>query len=264
MKTVDSILLEQRMRTEKLLEMAKSRFKNKNNLSDEDFDLPIMDFILKIYSTCDPSCYGANWSKYLIKLLRWKERQKTHPFKSSNSVFSTKLNSNLGDMALTYPESHWFNGEFTHYDKESREEHITPYESVIKKFFEIKISFLGGKNNLFTMRNLRPYQDLDGYLFTFVDCDDDFKFKFLLISHNDLYHESLLNFCPMNSTKKDNYENKKIVYGTTFKKGSVEEHFLFQYNKLKGTGLDDLIDYIWEENEKMKSQFIEGMGVTSN
>ena len=242
------------MRTEQLMEMARDRFENKNHITDYDLKMPLLDFILKIYSTCDPACYGANWSKYIIGRIGRDEKVKNTPL--HYNVNYIKHNANKGDMGMMYPPIQWPYGGCYFTDPEDNKFYDIKYEFTERMYIENKISFLGRKSGLYTLRNLRPYQDLDGYLFTFVDCDDDFKFKFLMISHQDLYRTGYLTFTPMNSTKKDNKENKKIVYGTTIKKGSYEEDYLLHHNKLNGTGIDDLVDYMIMENDKLKSNFI--------
>lgn len=233
------------MYDQSLMETAKNRFYKKNKLDEYDFKKSIKDFILYVYVNCDPAVYGANWSKKLIKEIR------DHGIKNT---YRALTQSDLGDMALVFPDfDYWVNRPLYIHPLNKTHHYITEKEAS-KKFYEIKISYLG-KTGSYTIRNLRKYQDLDGYIFTFIDCKDNFNEKYILISHDDLYYRSGLTFSAMNGTKSKNKDNVNIGVGTTFKKGSIKEYELLDLNKLNGTSFQDLMDYLNKENDKIKIEF---------
>lgn len=228
-----------------LMEMAKSRFFKKNNLTDNDFKKSIRDFILYAYVNCDPAVYGSNWSKKLLRDIRMSGIQNTYRVLDK---------TDLGDIALSFPESKYWDGKPTYLDPIHKTSHHVTESQCVRKFYEIKLTYLG-KTGTYSIRNLRPYQELDGYILTLVDCKDEFEVKFIFITHDDLYHRSGLTFSSMNGTTKQNKENVKIGLGTSFKKGSCKEANLLTLNKLKGTSFQDLTDFLNNENDKIKKEF---------
>jgi hypothetical protein len=228
-----------------LMEMAKNRFNKKNILTDIDFNKSLRDFILYVYINCDPAVYGTNWSKKLLKDIR------NYGIKNTYRVLDK---SDLGDITLSFPEYNYWDLKPTYIHPLHKTSHHVSEEQCVRKFYEIKISYLG-KSESYTIRNLRKYQELDGYIFTFVDCVDDFNPKFIFVSHDDLYNRSGLTFTPMNGTKKQNKDNTNIGVGTTFKKGSRQELNLLYLNKLNGTSFEDLMDFLNKENDIIKKEF---------
>jgi hypothetical protein len=121
----------------------------------------------------------------------------------------------------------------------------------------MKISYLSNKDNSYSIRNIRPYQGLDGYLLTLVDCSNNFDFKFILISHEDLVYRCNLTMTAMNGTSKSNKLNKNVGVGCVFKKGSLSENLLHRHNMLGGTDFNSVIDYIKKKSDELSKTFKE-------
>jgi len=204
-----------------LLEQAIAKYSIKNMINNSDYEKPIKDFILKLFLNCDPASYGKQYGNKLI-----------HDLKKifDDDVSSVADNLDKGDLMI----NHYPNRNDT--TKKS-------------KYFEIKISFLG-KSSCYTLRNLRPYQDLDGFIVTLVDCKNEFKEEVYLLSKEDLFQNIGLHLTPMNGTKTRNDKNVEIGYGVTIKKNSKEHKMLGTYNKLKGNKYKDLEDYMRRLNSK--------------
>lgn len=238
------------MITEQLLENANKRYRTKNKINENDFDLSIMDFILKIYSICDPNSYGANWSKYLIE----KIKNKDWYFHSVNPKIDK------GDAMVAYPTfltGLEFTNKFYFQNYSKYTSYEVPLPLVHKLFYDIKISYLSNKENSYSIRNIRPYQGLDGYLLTLVDCSNNFDFKFILISHEDLVYRCNLTMTAMNGTSKSNKLNKNVGVGCVFKKGSLSEDLLYRFNMLDGTDFNSVIDYIKKKSDELSKTFKE-------
>lgn len=215
---------------EKLLENAVKKFCSKNRLESDDYELSMDDFILKIYDRCDPGSYGKFFSNKLIYDLREDY---------GRSVGRVDDRMDRGDIFFNY-----FPKRYYMYDSDKLE----------STYYEIKLSFLG-KNGNFTIRNLRFYQDLDGYLITLVDCLYDFKPTFYLISKDNLLNNCGLTFTGMNGTKQRNKNNMDIGYGTQFKVNSEQHSNLDFYNILGGTSYEDLMNHFKKLNESYKKKF---------
>lgn len=215
---------------EKLLENAVKKFYSKNRLESDDYELSMDDFILKIYDRCDPGSYGKFFSNKLIYDL-----SKDY----GRSVGRVDDSMDRGDIFFNYfPERYYM------YDLDKLE----------STYYEIKLSFLG-KNGNFTIRNLRFYQELDGYLITLVDCLYDFKPTFHLISKDNLLNNCGLTFTGMNGTKERNKNNMEIGYGTQFQVNSEQHSNLDFYNILDGTSYEDLMNHFKKLNESYKKKF---------
>jgi hypothetical protein len=109
-----------------------------------------------------------------------------------------------------------------------------------RKNGEIKVSFLG-QTKSYSLTHLRMWQKFQLYLFCFIDCENNFTPEFYLL---DKYILNKVKMSPMNGTKTANSENENIEMRSTIKKDG-EYHKLFKKeNKLKGTTLSDLKDFI--------------------
>jgi hypothetical protein len=239
------------MVNQELLELATEKYYNKNDINDRHYNTDGMeDFIMRIYNQCDPSTYGKKFVKKILKDHRGNERNKMKLY----SVFDK---SDIGDMALCYPEADYFSGIY--YDPRTRYFRRLDYKTeVVKKWFEVKISYLGRDNDIFTIRNVRPYQDFDYFLLCFVDCKDNFKPKFIMVKKYVIADNPFnITLTPMNGTKNANKDNKDIGYGTTIKKGSWRESYLLSKNLLGGTSYSDVTEFFNKEFNKLKIEFDE-------
>ena len=95
---------------EELLKEAIKKRETKNILTDMDFDLPIEDFILRIYINCDPAKYGEAFQSYLNKKFFSKFKNVPKVFERADlhinceTYFEVKisyLNKN-GGYSITY------------------------------------------------------------------------------------------------------------------------------------------------------------------
>jgi len=225
-----SILAVKYKHMESLLENAIRRYHTKNHVSNKDYKLSIYEFILTIYLNCDPATYGKHFSNKLIYELK-------KLFKGDINFVSDNLDR--GDFCINY------------YPKNT----LTDIGGYIEsKYYEIKTSYLG-KNGTYTIRNLRKYQDLDGYLITLVDCENSFKLETYLINPIDLYDNSGLTFTNMNGTKKRNENNLEVGLGTAFRKGSKLHDNIKRLNRLSGNDFKDLYEYFVKINKKLKEEY---------
>ena len=112
--------------------------------------------------------------------------------------------------------------------------------NLVNKNVEIKVSYLG-QSNSYNITHLRMWQKFQYYLFCFIDCSNGFIPEFYLI---DKYVLHKIKMTPMNGTKQSNSENTNIELRSTISKNG-EFHKLFKKeNKLRGTHLLDLKDYM--------------------
>ena len=147
---------------------------------------------------------------------------------------------------------------------------ITPFRNVLLDILnklheiyyfncEVKVSYLN-KNGIYTLRNLRPYQDYTHYLIVFVDCEDSFKYKISLVEKNVI--NNTLHLSDMHGIKDVNINVTNKHLGGVVKKDSYEEIIIFnEYNLLKSNNniesINDAIDSILQpfEDEISKLTF---------
>ena len=201
----------------KLLKLAFERYNVKNNIDYKNYSLSMGDFILKIYAHCDPATYGKQYNKRLLDELN----QKCEMF-----FKRVKDKLDMGDISV--------------------EDAINE----IILFLEVKISFLSRDAKNYTIRNVRTYQNLDLYLLTFIDCDNNFKEEICLIKPEDLYNNCGLSFSFMNGTKKSNLNNEKVGMATSFKKDSDIHKNIMKHNILNGSDFNDLFQYFGKTKKK--------------
>jgi hypothetical protein len=228
-----------------LMEMAKNRYFKKNTITEYDFKKGIRDFILYSYINCDPAVYGANWSKKLLMDIR------SYGIKNLYRVLDS---SDCGDIAFSFPETNYWDRTPTYVHPVHKTTHHVKNSQCSRRYYEVKLSYLG-KSGSYSIRNLRKYQKLDGYIFTLIDCENDFDIKFIFITHDDLYHHSGLTFSYMNGTQKQNKTNSNVGVGSTFKKGSQKERNLLILNRLNGTSFQDLMNFLTNENDNVIKEF---------
>jgi hypothetical protein len=232
-----------------LLEMATNRYKNKNTLYYDDYELPMEEFILHIYVNCDPASYGKQQCKKLIRDLKRSMRK---------SVYSVVDSADKGDIAFAYPSYDSCSDKFVFEEPGSKNFYYLNCDNpcIQKIFLENKFTYLG-KNGGYTVRNLRYHQDIDGYVITTVDCEDGFKLEYFFLTKEDLFNNCGLTFSYMNGTKKVNNQNKIVGVGTQFKKDSRNHGLIRFHNKLEDTTYSSLVKFLNSENKKMKDRFTE-------
>jgi hypothetical protein len=108
------------------------------------------------------------------------------------------------------------------------------------KFAEIKTSYLG-KNKTYRLTHLRMWQKFTYYIICFIDCENDFTPELYLIDKNIM---DKFKLTPMNGTTDSNSENNNIELSCTIKKGGPNHNILERYNKLSGTTIDNLKDFV--------------------
>jgi len=209
------------------LELAIERFQNSKN-NDVPYHLPFNDFILECYLGYSPSAYGKYLEKKIIqevdRLLEVPESENCGDCEIR--VYASRGNLLMDDgKVFVYTHNHW-----------------SKYSRI--KSFEIKVTFLG-KNNHYRLRNLRPYQNIDGgYIICLIDCVNNFQPTFYIVDFDVI--QQYMTLSHMNGSKSvhktSNFEN----YGCTFEKYSIEHHLLRMNNKMGGDSLEDLKAYIGE------------------
>lgn len=245
------------MVNQELLEQAINKYNNKNYVGDHHYNDGMEDFILRIHNQCDPSSYGKKFVKKILKDHKSYERNEMKLY----TVFDK---TDKGDIAMAYPEASYFSNVFC--DPRTRCHRELNFKTeVLKKWFEVKISYLNKGSDLFTIRNVRPYQDFDYFILCFVDCKRNFEPMFIVVKKNIIANNpSVITLTPMNGTKKANKDNKDIGYGATIKKGSWKESYLLSYNLLEGTTYGDLTKFFNEEFDRLKIEFDEKVPLNEN
>lgn len=235
---------------ENLLEIAQNKYINKNKIREIDFDYSIYDFILKLYVNCDPASYGKQFEKKLRRDLQSS---------LNTTVFYTYNSTDRGDIAISFPNRNMFYGGFSYHCPKTKKTFATINDSRFNDivqfgYYETKLTFLG-KNGGYTIRNLRPHQDVDGYIITTVDCENDFTPEYFFLTKEDLFENSLLTFSYMNGTKKNNLENNNVGVGTQFKKNSFDHRNIRKYSKLKEPTYEALVGYLEKEKTRLEKKF---------
>lgn len=218
------------------LELAKGRFVRNKYESDLDYGKSFRDFIIDCYLNYGPSTYGVYIQKKILMSLK----------ENKIDVESISQKKNRGDFML--------NLNFQHVLEISGDD-IFPRMSYglfqSKKHYEFKSSYLG-KNGGYTIRNIRPYQDIDGgYLLCFIDCENDFKEEFYLVDYEDIVH--IFNLSHMNGVSSQHKKGGFVNYGASFYKDSFEHFQLGLYSKLDGKDLNAVISYF----HNMENDFVD-------
>jgi hypothetical protein len=236
--------------------LAKERYYNKNVITEKDFNLNLENFLLKIYTLCDPFVYGTQWDKWLIKIVK----------KENLYVGSVDKSEERGDMNMSYPKTNnnpiqqteeinlpFYYGSVsgTHYGN------VVLDVDQIQKYFENKISFLGKTSQSYTIRNIRPYHNIDYFMLCFVDCEDNFKPHFICIDKTVLTDNRDYRLSYMNGTKKSNENNENCNMGVTIKKNSPQYKRLINvHNKLKGTSINDMLEFLFSLNISLRDELL--------
>jgi hypothetical protein len=224
------------------LQLAKDKF-NKRRYTTPPYQLNLQEFIIECFLDYSPSSYG----KYIQeKIMNACIREGIYIKKISDK-------ENKGDCELVYPYGSLqidYNGD---YGKQTFT--WTPSDKfIIKKNFEIKVSYLG-KNGNYTLRNLRPYQNVEGgYIICLIDCELDFQPNFYLVDSSVIFQNFTLSH--MNGVGSEHTNQAFENYGVSIGDGSYGHIVLRNNNKLSGTTLEDLISYFEKTQSEMKSEFL--------
>jgi hypothetical protein len=215
------------------LELAKKlRTTKKNGSTIPDLDLPFNEFILECYLHSYPCSYG--------KYIEQKFIHDINKTKSYVNELSPKMNK--GDFELDRPTYFYHEGmPVYYYNKE-------------KFSFELKTSFLG-KDDGYSVRNIKPYQEINGgYVICLVDCDNDFKEEIYVVDFADLKKSFTLTH--MDGTADKHSEDGFKNLGLSFKKDSYTHMLLDRLSKMSGTSFNDFKEYVNKISEKIHNDFI--------
>lgn len=227
------------------LDLANDKFfKRKYNTPNSH--LPFNEFILDCYLDYPPASYGKYiQNKIILDCCR-------------NHVFGLKCVSdknNNGDLKLIYPT---YGRNFTTIYEENDKKYglVTNFGSTYdyELNFELKCSFLG-KNGHYALRNLRPYQKIDGgYIICLIDCENNFTPEFYVIESYVLFEHFKLSH--MNGTKEQHIDSGFENYGITIEKYSYNHHILKKNNLLSGTKIEDLYSYLKIQFHNLEQKFM--------
>lgn len=217
------------------LERATNKYvKNKFDM-ELDYTKPFKDFIIDCYLNYGPSSYGVYIQKKIVRTLQ------------ENGIASHSLSQkkNRGDFNVDF--------KFKYVSKITGSD-ISPnfYYGIFEssKHFEFKSSYLG-KNGGYTIRNIRPYQEIDGgYLLCFIDCENDFNEEFYLVDYVDI--KNIFKLSHMNGVSSEHKDNGFVNYGASFYKGSAEHYLLSTHSKLDGNDMYAVTSYF----HKLNNDFI--------
>jgi len=227
-----------------LLKIAKDRYQTKNELTEEDYNLSMDEFIMKIYVTCDPATYGKAFTTKINKDL-------------PEQFFTVSDGEDNGDLCVTYPKRNPnYNQFFICTNVSGMYMTNLDFETEVKKIFlEGKISYLSKKTKRYTIRNIRPYQNFDYFMLCLVDCDNDFKSEYIVVD-KDVITEGEFNLHIMNGTKKSNVKNNTVGKGYTFVKNSWQHKHLIENNKLgNNPTYEGFIKFIKDETIRIDGEF---------
>jgi hypothetical protein len=225
------------------LEKAKRRFYN-SRINDVPYHLPFNEFILDCYLGYPPASYGKYLEKRIIMEIE----------KFGVSGIPSKLNQ--GDCKLYFNPKDVYDS--TLIKSAEKGTHFRFYHPDLLKFalalnYEIKCSYLG-QDGCYSIRNIKTYQNIDGgYIFCFIDCENDFTPEFYLVDFSVL--ERHFRMSHMNGVSSEHKGRVFKNMSITIAKGSDDYYVLKFYNKLGGTNLEDLISYFDKKSSEMKIQF---------
>jgi penicillin-binding protein-related factor A (putative recombinase) len=109
------------------------------------------------------------------------------------------------------------------------------------KYTEVKVSFLSAKTDSYSITHLRLWQQINFYLFCFIDCNDNFKPNFYLIDKN-IINKLKLGF--MNGTPEANINNQNVELRATVKVDSDNMKVIKKFNLLNDTSIKSLKEYL--------------------
>lgn len=216
-----------------LLDKAKQKRKGKNILPEGALELPIYEFILENYNACDPSSCGNNIQKKII---------------SDNSHILNKVSGkdNIGDFNIQYPNPMILviNGWIQKWNIDN---------CIVSHFFEAKSSY-SNPFNICGIKNIRFYQDVNLYVICLVDCENDFKEHFFVVSKQNLMNNFTIS--QMFGTKEVNLGNKNLTHSISF---NVNDGIskLSKINILKNSSFDELNLFLFKFKVYLRHKFFE-------
>ena len=232
---------------EELFHEAEKKYKKQNIITNEDYDLSMDSFILKLYNSCDSTARGKH---FMNKVLQDNRSKLGDEF----GFYSIKDNANIGDAVITYPkmtirwEVHWLDPRHVFC------RHLDYSTQVSKSYIETKMSYLN-KSDGYSIKHIRPYQDFNYYLLCFIDCNDKFKANYFMVKKEIITANNEISLSIMNGTKKVNEKNGNKIYSATIKKNSIAYNLLLHNNLLSGTNYSHLSEFIIKEGEVLKEHF---------
>jgi hypothetical protein len=212
----------------------KSRIMKKDGSVKPDINLPFEEFILDCYLNTYPCSYG----KYI-------EEKIIHDIKKSKSyVKSLPAKENKGDFEVYHPISFTYENVWVYL-----------YNEVVKKFsYEVKTTFLN-KKDMYSIRNIKPYQDINGgYILCLIDCDNNFKEEIYVINSFDFVNSFKMTH--MDGTADKHSEDGFKNLGLSFSKNSDVHTKLKHLSKMNGTSLSDLKEYINNITKKLHNDLL--------
>lgn len=221
-----------------LLEQAKNKYKSNKSNSNINYKQPFNEFILNCYLHTNPASYGKYIEKKLIYDLNM----------AHIGIEEVSSKDDCGDFKLV-PRLNPLNYYEKEYDVILNISHIPK----LSKNFEIKVSYLG-KTEGYTIRNIRPYQDINGgYIICLIDCENDFKEEFYIISYKTM--NEIFNLIHMNGVSFHHEESVFQNMGASFKKDSFSHEQLKKYSLIDGDTFDSIVDYFRSLENELLNEF---------
>jgi hypothetical protein len=187
------------------LNMAKSRMKILNKLSEGEMYLPISEFIPCIFYKCNPNMYGIMFAKKVI-------------LESNGFLTETSQSEDNGDCSFNHSETG------------------------LKTHGEFKISFRNKSGN-YRLTNIRTHQGFEYFIICFVDTHDNFKPKFYVVPKEHVTSKGFLTLTAMNGTSDANLYNKVVPMSTNIKYDDADWYFS-RGNILSGTTYKHLMNFL--------------------
>ena len=189
---------------------------NKRYVVSSNIDIPFKEFLIDSYLNHAPASYG----KYIQEKIMYDFNVMGLEMKPS----PTK--DNKGDYKMSIKTG------------------------LIEYWFELKSSYLN-KNGGYSIRNIRPYQSINGgYIICFIDCLNNFSEEIYIVDYKFL--KDNFNMSHMNGTKDKHKKNGFKNFSATIIKDSIKHDLLKKSSKLKGNKIEDLYKFLSDiQNNKM-------------
>ena len=191
------------------LNKAKIKYsENQKYVVSSNIDIPFEEFVIDCYLNHNPGSYG----KYIQEKIMYD----CNAIGLEISGVETKVNKGDYKMSINM--------------------------GLKKYWFELKSSYLH-KDGGYSIRNIRPYQKLNGgYIICFIDCLNNFLEEIYIVDYKFL--EDNFNMTHMNGTKDKHKKNGFKNFSLTIKKDSIKHDLLKKSSKLKGNKIEDLHMYL--------------------
>jgi DNA-binding ferritin-like protein (Dps family) len=171
---------------------------------------------LKIDSKDPRYGFNDNWNTFIKKVLALSPKSYGTKIQNrimeKNNLQSVKANEDKGDFKIN------------------------------NKYFEVKCSLITVTNTTANITGIRPWQNIDGYYIFIIDAKDyknitTYSFKLSRVEMKK--EQEVLNFCPINGTKKANEGNTNSALRFGF---SLESESFKRWCK----------DYLFEQDDIVK------------